>query len=144
MKGVPFFNGSYTKRFNFLSEMVWGYSKGLDHRAAPPGIKFCSLPPSDGDANEQSFKLADVNCRYSTTTLQRFLRVYLVFLSNPFTRIRNRCIVCKLNELLPFYIQYFSVRSVRKQTLKTATVQSVERRREALLEHIYCVSIHLL
>ena len=25
----------------YLSDMVWGYSKGLDLRAEPPGIKFC-------------------------------------------------------------------------------------------------------
>lgn len=119
MKGVPFFNGSCTKGVPFLSEMVWGYSKGLDLRAEPPGTNVCRLPPGDGDANGQSFKLADVNCRYSATTLQRFLRSYLVFLSKPFTRIRNRCIVCKLNELLPFYIQYFSGMISQKANLET-------------------------
>ena len=45
----------------YMSDMVWGYSKGLDLRAEPPGIKFCWLPPGNGDSNNESFRLIDVN-----------------------------------------------------------------------------------
>ena len=40
----------------------------LDLWAEPHRIKFCWRPPGGRNSNGQSFKLADVNCRYSKTT----------------------------------------------------------------------------